>query len=154
RRFGGRPIGPEIPVRKSIGQLKRLRSEAVRSAARKGAFVEWLLTRHDWDVFITVFGETHRGGRLFWPGPVHPGHESNVPDGALLDCYQAVDRALGDIMQAGLDGKTTLIVFSVHGMGPDTSQDHLTRAIMDRINAEFGARGGSNGHAATSSPHS
>jgi predicted AlkP superfamily phosphohydrolase/phosphomutase len=154
RRFGGRSIGPEIPVQKSLTQLKRLRSEVVTSAARKGALVRWLLTRNDWDFFITVFGETHRGGHLFWPVSTEPGDATRRPDGALLDCYQAVDQALGDIVQLCLDGNTTLVVFSVHGMGPDTSQDHFTRTIMDRINEQFGARGGPNGSAATSSPRS
>jgi len=134
RQFGGRTIGPEIPVQKSVRQLQRLRSEAVTSARRKGALVRWLLARQDWDFFITVFGETHRGGHLFWPMPGDHGSGGRVPEHALLDCYQAVDRALGDIVQLCLDANTVLVVFSVAGMGPDTSQDHFTRAIMDRLN--------------------
>src|SRR5262249_52650547 len=139
RQFGGRSIGPEIPVQKSLRQLQRLRSEAVTSAARKGAFVRWLLARQDWDFLITVFGETHRGGHLFWPTPPAAGYGSQVPETALLDCYQPLDPALGDIVQLCLDGNTVLVVFSVAGMGLDTSQDHFTRAIMDRVNQRFGA---------------
>src|SRR5207247_9918280 len=52
RRFGGRSIGPEIPVRKSRRQLSRLRDEVVGSAARKGALVRWLAKRPEWDFFI------------------------------------------------------------------------------------------------------
>src|SRR5262249_3943437 len=51
------------------------------------------------------------------------------------------------------------MVFSVHGMGPDTSQDHFTRVIMDRVNRSFGAehfdaRSALNGLAATRGPRS
>src|SRR5262249_16914419 len=140
RQFGGRQMGPEIPVQKSLKQLKRLRSEAVQSAVNKGAFVKWLLGRQEWDFFITVFGETHPGGHLFWPMPGNHTNGSRVREEALLDCYLAVDRALGEVVQSCLDANTVLVVFSVHGMGPDTSQDHFTRAIMDRVNERFGVR--------------
>jgi predicted AlkP superfamily phosphohydrolase/phosphomutase len=151
RRFGGRSIGPEIPVRKSRRQLSRLRDEVVRSAVRKGALVRWLAERQEWDFFITVFGETHRAGHLFWPVQAEAADRMRAPDGALLECYQAVDRAIGDIMQIGLDGKTVLVVFSVHGMGENRSQEHFTRAIMDRLNERFAARVGNHVLATTTS---
>ena len=140
RQFGARSIGPEIPVRKSHRQLSGLRDEVLRSAAKKGALIRWLLKRHEWDFFIAVFGETHRAGHLFWPADSAGDDAIDVPIRALLDSYQAVDRALGDILEIVLDGKTTLILFSVHGMGTNRSQDHFTRPIMDHINEHFAAR--------------
>jgi predicted AlkP superfamily phosphohydrolase/phosphomutase len=35
---------------------------------------------------------------------------------------------------------TTVIVFSAHGMGPNGSQEHFTRLIMDRVNERFPER--------------
>ena len=32
---------------------------------------------------------------------------------------------------------TTVVVFSLHGMGPNFSQEHITRRAMDRINSNF-----------------
>jgi len=141
RALGARTMGPEIPVAKSAAQLRRLRDEVIASAARKGACIKWLLGRQDWDLFITVFGETHRAGHLFWPAPGND--ESAVGDlgSALLECYQAVDRAIGDVVAAGVDANTLLVVFSVHSMGPNDSQEHFMRPLMNRINARFGTSG-------------
>ena len=137
RRFGGRSIGPEIRIRKSRGELERIRDDVVRSAARKGALATWLLGRADWDFFITVFGETHRAGHLFWPTADDEKVDDLIPEGALLTCYQAVDRAIGEMLGRAADRETTVVLFSVHGMGENHSQEQFTRPIMDRINERF-----------------
>jgi len=143
REVGGREIGPEIPVRKSRAQLTDLRGEVLASIARKGRLIRWLMQRQRWDLFVAVFGETHRAGHLFWPdGREHDGEAPAVPEHALIDCYRAVDREIGEIMHAGADRDTVVIVFSVHGMGANRSQEHFTRPIMARINARFAAQSG------------
>lgn len=152
KQVGGRQLGPEIPVKKSLGQLKSLRDETLASVVRKSALVTWLLKQQAWDFFITVFGETHRAGHLFWPGQHQDEDATGVPADALLDCYADVDRALGDVLHVALDGQTSIVVFSVHGMGSNRSQDHFTRPIMDRVNARFASELGENGGARP--PHS
>src|SRR5262249_55638088 len=137
RAFGARTMRPEIPVPKSAAQRRRLRDEVIASAARKGACTKWLVGRQDWDLFITVFGETHRAGHLFWPAPGNGESATDDLGSALLECYQAVDRAIGDVMATGVDANTVLIVFSVHSMGPNHSQEHFMRPLIDRINERF-----------------
>lgn len=134
RRFGSHPMGIEIPVGKSVSELEKIRDELVRGAKRKGELLLWALEREPWDLFIGVFGETHRGGHILWPDG--PGTET-IPPGALLDVYRAVDAALGEVLRAPSLAGAGLIVFSIHGMGPNVSQEHFVPEVMDLVNAGF-----------------
>lgn len=131
RRFGRHPMGWEIPVGKSAAELARIRDDLVRGARRKGALVRWLLEQTPWDFAIAVFGETHRGGHILWPGG------ESVPAGALLEVYRAVDEALGEILATPAVAGAATIVFSLHGMGPNRSQEHFVPQVMDLVNARF-----------------
>lgn len=134
RRFGRHPMGYEIPVQKSEHELAGIRARLMRGAERKGELVRWLLAGREWDLLLAVFGETHRGGHLLWP-------DEGVPAGALLDVYASVDRALARVL-AALPPDTTILVFALHGMGPNTSQEHFIPAVVDRINGTFAGEGG------------
>ena len=150
RRFGRHPMGWEIPVEKSRDELGEIRDNLVAGARRKGALVRWLLDSEPWDFFIAVFGETHRGGHILWPDG--PGGEA-IPEGALLEVYRAVDEALGEILQSPSLAGAGRIVFALHGMGPDPSQDHFVPRAMDLVNARFaGGSAAGNGDAATRPP--
>lgn len=137
RRFGRHPMGCEIPVGKATAELAQIRDNLVRGARRKGALIRWLLDRAPWDFFIAVFGETHRGGHILWPDG--PGSEA-VPAGALLDVYRAVDEALGEVLAARALANAGWIVFALHGMRANTSQEHFVPRVMDLVNARFSGR--------------
>src|SRR4051812_12385410 len=145
RRFGAHPMGSEIPVRKSTAQLEAIRRNLVAGAERKAELTRWVLDRGQWDFFVTVFGETHRGGHLLWPESEEEGEE------ALVDVYRAVDRAVGEVFDALQEQFLTIMLFALHGMGRNTSQDHFMPKIMDRVNARFLM--GNNGPAAPASVH-
>ncbi len=130
RRFGRHPMGSEIPVRKSPAQLERIRRDLVAGARRKSALSRWVLERAEWDFYLTVFGETHRGGHLLWA-------ESEPESGDLLDVYRAVDQSVGEVLDALKDRFDTIILFALHGMGWNSSQEHFMPKIMDRVNARF-----------------
>ena len=131
RRFGrSHPMGAEIPVEKTPAQLERIRRNLVGGAARKGDLVRWMLGEREWDVFLAVFGEPHRGGHILWPD----GDGESLA--ALLDVYRAVDEALGSVLEV-VPKDATVIVFSLHGMGPNTSQEHFVPGVMDRVCAGF-----------------
>ncbi len=133
RRFGKHPMGYEIPVEKTRAQLEQIGKEIVAGARRKAELSRWLLETSEWDFFLTVFGECHRGGHVLWPDPGH----ATVPRGALLEVYQAVDQGVAHVLD-GVDlSTTTVIVFSLHGMRETFSQEHFVRPVMDRINAAF-----------------
>jgi predicted AlkP superfamily phosphohydrolase/phosphomutase len=142
-KFGRHPMGSEIPVRKSSVQLDKIRRNLIAGAKLKSALSRWMLTQADWDFFLTVFGETHRGGHLLWP---EDGRKDSGCEDALLDVYRAVDRSIGELVEALPKGITTLVLFALHGMGRNDSQEHFMPRIMDRVNAGFlGNRAASDG---------
>jgi len=129
-------MGIEVPVDKSLSERMRVRKNLVSGVAIKGEMIRWLLTSRPWEFFIAIFGESHRGGHILWPDDADG--ESATPASALLDVYRALDEALGNIL-ATIDLKnTTVIIFALHGMGANLSQEHFVTPLMDRVNAKFG----------------
>jgi len=131
RRFGRHPMGDEIPVEKSAGERERIRARLVEGARRKAELSLALLREHEWDFFVTVFGECHRGGHLLWPEEGAEG-DGGLPS-ALLDVYRAVDAGVGKLLDALRREDATVVVFALHGMGPNTSQEHFVPRVMDRL---------------------
>src|SRR5205807_10099853 len=123
RRFGEHPMGIEIPVEKSMSERMRVKASLVKGVRTKSEMVRWLLTSEKWDFFIAVFGESHRGGHILWPDG--PDGESSIPASALLDVYRALDDALGSVLAAINLAETTVIIFALHGMGENLSQEHF-----------------------------
>ena len=76
-------------------QSRPQRSQAIRnrlidSARKKAEAIRWLLRLEPWDLFIAIFGETHRGGHLLWAPDGDPAKAGPSED--LLAVYEAVDR--------------------------------------------------------------
>jgi len=139
RRFGSHPMGHEIPVRHSRRELEKIRRNLVKGAQLKADLGEWL-TAQPYDFFLIVFGECHRGGHILWPG------NSEVPPAALLEVYQAVDEGVGRLLKCFAE-RAAIYLFALHGMGPNTSQEHFAPRIVDLVNRRFTRR---NGESATS----
>ncbi len=135
RRFGEHPMGLEIPVKKSIRERIHVRAKLVEGITTKSEMTRWLLTSREWDFFVAVFGESHRGGHILWPEG--PEEKSKVLESALLDVYRALDKALGEMLSAIRLEETTVIIFALHGMGANLSQEHFVQTMMDRINIKF-----------------
>jgi predicted AlkP superfamily phosphohydrolase/phosphomutase len=99
--------------RRSIAWLRRALHTGIE---RRASICRDLLRREPWDLFLAVFGETHAGGHYFWhtDDAAHPLHTSGTPS-YLLGVYQAVDRALGELVPAAPSG-ASIVIFSTHGM--------------------------------------
>ncbi len=135
RRYGEHPMGIEVPVDKTLRQRMRIKDRLVRGVRIKSEMMRGLLTTRECDFFIGVFGEAHRGGHILWPDG--PEGESTIPHSALLDVYRALDAALGEVLAALDLNQTTVMIFALHGMGENSSQEHFVGPIMDRINSRF-----------------
>jgi len=135
RQFGRSPIGRETPVAKTPAQLARVRRCLIESAARKAELTSELMRELEWDVFIAVFGELHRAGHTLFSALDEP--DAGDVESPLLDVYRAVDRALARILKSVDLERTTVLLFSVHGMARDKSQAHAVRPLMDRLNERF-----------------
>jgi hypothetical protein len=128
-------MGFEITVDKTRAQLEGYRDGMIAAAAVKGRLATWLMRERPWDVFITAFGETHRGGtrsgRMRTRARTIP-----TPPRALEQVYRAVDDAVGAIVREAGE-QADVVLFALHGMGPNSSQSHLTSTFMRRAVARF-----------------
>jgi predicted AlkP superfamily phosphohydrolase/phosphomutase len=138
QRFGTHPMGCEIPVDRTERELRNIRDDLLAGAKLKGKVSRWLLDARRCDVFITVFAECHRAGHILWPEGLPS--QASPPPGAELDVYKEIDKAIGLVLDAIDLSQTTLILFSLHGMGVNTSKNYLLQDIMDRVNVGFAAR--------------
>ena len=137
QRFGSHPMGCEIPVDKSERELRRIRDNLLAGAKLKGEVSRWLLGVRQCDFFITVFAECHRAGHTLWPDGLQS--QTLPPPAAALDVYREVDEAVGIILDAIDLSQTTVMLFSLHGMGVNNSKNYFLRDIMDRVNVGFAA---------------
>ena len=117
---------------------------------KKTEVVQWLMEKEDWDLFLVVFGESHPAGHYLWHfhDPSHPAYGSATMDKlrhALRGVYVALDRALGQIMEC-VDERTTVLLVSGDGMGPNYSGSHILNGLLTRMgllnNAHIGNAGG------------
>ncbi len=136
RDFGSDPLGPVIPGLKTARALVAERDHLIESVRRQELLALDLMQREPWDVFLIVFGATHRGGHSFWDltgirGESSP-EQRNVISTALRDIYRAADQSLGKIVDAaGPD--TCALVGALHGMGPNNSLSDLLPEMLRRV---------------------
>jgi predicted AlkP superfamily phosphohydrolase/phosphomutase len=134
QRFGEHPMGAEVPVEEAPPRLERIRKNLVAGARRKGELARWLMEAAEWDLFIAVFAECHRAGHTLWPE--QGSRNTPVPPDALAEVYEAVDGAVGHVVD-GADPNTAVLVFSMHGMRANRTQEHFILPMMERVNAAF-----------------
>lgn len=136
RRFGRRPIGPEVPVPKTARQCAAIRDQLVHAVRAKAAATRHLMKR-PWALFVTGWYEAHRAGHNLWP--VDGEFASDASPDAMLKVYEEVDRQLGGLLDE-IDNhqiNTSLLVFSLHSMAPNRAQDHFLGEILQRLNALY-----------------
>lgn len=88
-----------------------------KGTARRAAICRDLLRRERWDLVFTVFGEPHSAGHFFWHlSQDHPlaRWKRTVLGDPMLRVFQAVDRAVGEILAARPDAD--VLLFSPEGM--------------------------------------
>lgn len=97
-----------------------------------------LLVEGRWDLFLTVFGESHAIGHQQWHlhDPEHPRFEPElvraVGGDPVAQLYSKLDAGLGDML-AQIDGDTTVLVLLSHGMGPHYDGTHLLDGVLGRL---------------------
>lgn len=105
-----------------VEALIRLKKDMEVGIKRRAEICQDLLQREDWDLFLTIFGETHSAGHYLWhlsPTTDHPLYESvgsQYKGDALLEIFEAIDNAIGDIVSKAPEN-ANVVVFAAHGMG-------------------------------------
>ncbi|MEU8551310.1 alkaline phosphatase family protein [Streptomyces roseoverticillatus] len=96
--------------------------EAERNVEARVRSVRHLMTTRPTDVVMVVLTEADRVGHHYWHfgEPDHPGHrpapEGTGWDAAVPRVYQAVDRAVGELLEL-VDEDTSVVLVSDHGLG-------------------------------------
>lgn len=99
-----------------------------------------LLAGGEWDLFASVYCESHCAGHQFWwaHDPEHPRYIPEAGD-PLLRVYQALDRALGRMLERAPAGANVVLLLS-HGIGNHNGADHLLREILIRLDDAYAPR--------------
>ncbi len=140
QRFGPHPSGSTCDAhRTTADEYRAFRDGLVRGAEVKAELTRWLMQRERWDLVMQVFTEAHCAGHQCWHlhDPAHPAHDPAIAaqlGDPLRDVYQAVDRAIGSILEE-TDEATRILVCSAHGMGAWYSGQMLLPEILMRLGA-------------------
>lgn len=139
REFGPPPLSLEVSGLHSVRSLFQLRDELIHATYSLADLAQMLMSHEKWDLFMVGFGATHRGGHKLWDlssvlGDIRS-EEFGEFSRALQDVYIACDAAIGQIVES-TDSEVTIMVFSLHGMGPNISRADLLPIMLDRILAK------------------
>ena len=129
RQFGPYPFEDHSKVGVTpVTDFEGFRSRLLSAVAKKTDVVKWLLESEDWDLFLVVFGEAHPAGHYLWHlhDPTYLFGQDGAPAlrESLRDVYVALDTAIGELVSA-VDDRTTILLVSGDGMGPNYSGSHL-----------------------------
>lgn len=136
-----REFGPAVQLHEiyDLSQpedLARERDHMLAITKRVTDVTTALMQRQAWDLAIVGYVATHRAGHRLWNLTGVAGEPTEAQrrelDGALRQVYIGCDQAIGRLCEAaGPD--TTVMVFSVHGMGDNTCRTELLAEMLDRV---------------------
>ncbi len=132
-RYGRYPVRTCDDHGPGNAEYARVRRDLLSAVAVRKRLLIDLLRSRSWDLFFGVFSETHCAGHQFWHlhDPSHPRHPLGAGDlqWALRDIYQAVDAALGEIIEAA-GPQARIVVCSAHGMEPEYHARELLPTLL------------------------
>ena len=93
----------------------------VPAARAKTQAALWLMAERPWDLFFTVYGESHAAAHYCWGD-----------EGALRAVYEEIDRGIAALVaQAGPEA--TVYLVSGDGVGPNQAGWHLLPEVLRRL---------------------
>lgn len=133
-RFGPHPLKMEA---KRLGlqfpNPRVLERRLIKSIDYKRDSFLWLLEEGNWDLAITVFGETHPAGHYLWPRSAGATPDTNDPEfAAIRRVYEAIDAAVGKIVES-LPDHTSLLLVSGDGVMTNNCGWHLLPDVLTEL---------------------
>lgn len=138
RRFGPPPLLEDAYGAQPARRLLEARRHLIAAPARVSALVTDLLERERFDLVWATFSAGHFAGHFLWDmsqivdGDAVAPAEQSMLGRTVEDVYEAVDRAIGEILDA-LDEDADAIVLSPIGMGPFTSRSDMLPELLDAV---------------------
>ena len=102
---------------------------------RRTELARWLLERERWDLFALYFGESDTASHHLWSlfderSPRHPAGTAPFLREGLPRVYQALDRAVGELVEAAGGDAVEVTIVSDHGSGGSSDRVlYLNRAL-------------------------
>ncbi len=133
------------------GWIDRLPAALERRVARKTDWARWLLDRQDWDVFAIYFGESDTASHYLWAhhdpeSPRRPASVSAEQRRGLLCVYEALDQAVGSLLEAAGGNEIEVTLLSDHGSGGSSDKVlYLNRLLAEHGLLRFGKQRGRSG---------
>lgn len=136
-RFGRDPVGICDRKRTSAAQFELLRDQLVQRVEIKTDLSRYFLDRGEWDLFLTVFSESHCVGHQCWHlhDVSHPRHDPMIAGSIgdpIKDVYRATDAAIGALLKH-VGSETDVVVLASHGMGPHYDATFILGEMLERI---------------------
>jgi predicted AlkP superfamily phosphohydrolase/phosphomutase len=141
--FGPPALGTELYGAQSVARLLRLRRSLLDATDQVSRICASFLARARWDLFLIVFGAPHRGGHYLWDltqtdtATITAATRAQL-GAAMSEIYEACDRGLARLLEATPQG-TKVMVFALHGMGPNAGWSDRLPTILGRIQTHSGA---------------
>ena len=116
-----------------------LHRDLLAGLQRKQDLSGWLYKQDEWDLFISIFGESHAVGHQSWylHDPKHPRHNPVLAQelgDPLEKVYAGLDRALADHLALIGENSNTLVLLS-HGMQAHYDGTYILEPALSRIDA-------------------
>jgi predicted AlkP superfamily phosphohydrolase/phosphomutase len=148
RRFGPYPAPEHSNFLQVPDDTRGFANQLIAGARLKSRIVQALAREQDWDLLFVTFGEPHGAGHYLWhvgdsSYPTHPAVANDV--NLVRNVYAGVDAAVGEILDS-LDDRTTVIVTSGDGMGPNYSGCHLMPELLHRMGHFYSGSVGGGAH--------
>jgi len=130
------PITGEKWGLQRIKSLLRMRDQLIQATQRMAELAKTLMIHEKWDLFMVALAALHRGGHKLWDlsgtyGSVSAGDRKEFSH-ALRDIYVVCDKVVGQLTEVASDDANVL-VFSLHGMRPNTNRTYLLPKILHSI---------------------
>jgi predicted AlkP superfamily phosphohydrolase/phosphomutase len=136
-KFGVHPAPPYCDdIGRTSEDFRKFAEALVEGVRAKTRMTMHVLESEPWDLFFTVFDESHCVGHQCWHlhDPSHPSHDAahaaNHGD-PVLQVYRAIDESIGQILAAA--GNPPVIVFASHGMSHSVGVTSLLPEILARL---------------------
>lgn len=118
---------------------ERLAEILAQRVLRKTQWAQWLLDKQDWDLFALYFGESDTAAHYLWAhhdaaSPRRPAAPNELEADGLARVYEALDQAVGALLQTAGGDSVELTLLSDHGFGG--SSDKVL--YLNRLLAENG----------------
>jgi predicted AlkP superfamily phosphohydrolase/phosphomutase len=128
---------------RTIDEERQLLAGLLVGADAKRQMSVDLLADGPWDVFLSVFGETHSVGHQAWHlhDPAHPRFDRRAREAVgdpVVQVYEKMDEVLAAHL-AAIDEDATLLVLLSHGMAAHYDGTHLLPEVLRRLDGVYGS---------------